>query len=153
MNAAVASPTVLLIEDNADDAALIVDGLARAMPGEHIEVCRDGAAALDFLHCRGNYATRDIGDLPMLAVLDLDLPHANGFEVLRAIRAEPDARLLPVTVLSASDNVEDVRRAAELGANSFIRKPADGRQLVDTLEQLARYWLELNIPPPCCGGQ
>ena len=144
-----ASPTILLIEDGADDAALIVDGLARAIPREHVAVCRDGSAALDFLHRRGEYANR-ADDLPILALLDLSL---HGFAALREMRSLPSGRLLPVTVLSASDDPQDVRTAAELGANSFVRKPADRRQLVERLEQLARYWLELNIPPPSCTGQ
>lgn len=147
------APTILLIEDNADDAALIVEGLARAIPRDHIEVCCDGNAALESLRRRSVHAGQDVPDLPMFALLDLGLPGLGGLQVLRAIRAEPAWRLLPVTVLSASDSVADVRAAAQLGANSFVRKPAEGRQLVDMLGQLARYWLELNIPPPCCAGQ
>ncbi len=147
-----ASPTILLIEDDADDAALIVDGLARAIPREHVAVCRHGSAALDFLQRRGEFANR-ADDLPILALIDVGLPQPDGFAVLREIRSEPGARLLPVTLLSASDDPQDVRMAAELGANSFVRKPADRRQLAERLEQLARYWLELNIPPPCGTGQ
>lgn len=147
------SPTILLIEDNAQDIELIVDGLAPVVPRERVEICRDGAVALDFLHCRGSYSGRHPEDLPMFALLDLELPRVSGFDVLRAIRAEPSARLLPVTVLSASDRVEDVREAARLGANSFVRKPRAGGHLADMLEQLARYWLELNIPPPHGAGQ
>jgi two-component system response regulator len=147
------APTILLIEDNADDAALIVEGLARAIPRDHIEVCHDGNLALEFLRRRSAGTRQETPELPMFALLDLGLPGLGGLQVLRAIRAEPALRLLPVTVLSASDSVADVRAAAQLGANSFVRKPAEGRQLVDTLGQLARYWLELNIPPPCCAGQ
>lgn len=147
------TPTILLIEGCADDAALIVEGLSRTVPRERIGVCRDGAAALDFFHCMGDYASRDTADSPMLALLDLGLPLVGGFEVLRAIRALPATRLLPVTVLSDSDKNGDVRTAMQLGANSFVRKPDDRRQLADTLARLARYWLEINVPPPCRGGQ
>lgn len=141
-------PTILLIEDNPDDIALIVDGLARAVSREQIEVCRDGAAALDFVHCRGSYSDREAADLPVFALLDLDLPKIHGIEVLRTIRGDTSFRLLPITVLSASDRIEDVREAARLGANSFIRKPTNGQALMDMLAQLARYWMDLNIPPP-----
>ncbi|HEX8989452.1 MAG TPA: response regulator [Rhodocyclaceae bacterium] len=146
-------PTILVIEDNVDDAALIVEGLSRAIPRQHIEVCANGGMALDSLRNRAAQAAPDTPELPLFALLDLGLPGLDGLEVLRAIRAEPALRLLPVTVLSASDRVEDIRAAARLGANSFVRKPGEGQQLVETLGQLARYWLELNIPPPCCGGQ
>lgn len=147
------SPLILLIEDCADDAALIVDGLARVVPRDRIGVCVDGAAALDFFHCRGDHADRAADELPMFVLLDLGLPLVGGLDVLRAIRAQPSSRLLPVTVLSASDRPEDVRTAAMLGANSFVRKPAERQRLIDTVAQMARYWLELNIPPPCRGGQ
>lgn len=144
-------PTILLIEDNPGDAALIVGGLARVVPRDHVIVCPDGVAALDYLHARGEYAGREA--MPLFALLDLNLPRLGGFEVLRQIRAEAVTRLLPVTVLSGSDRAEDVRMAAQLGANSFVRKPADGGKMTEMLAQLARYWLDLNIPPPCCGGQ
>ncbi|HEX8961589.1 MAG TPA: response regulator [Rhodocyclaceae bacterium] len=147
------APAILLVEDDAADAALIMDGLSRVVSREQVEVCPDGAAALDFLNGRGRYAGRAADELPRFALLDLTLPGVSGFDVLRAIRAEPEWRLLPVTVLSASDNIEDVRAAARFGANSFVRKSADGRAFAETLGQLARYWLDLNIPPPCCGGQ
>ncbi len=142
-----------MIEDCADDAALIVDGLSRVVPRDRIGVCVDGVAALDFFGCRGDYANRAADELPMFVLLDLGLPLVGGLDVLRAIRAQANSRLLPVTVLSASDRPEDVRAAAMLGANSFVRKPAERQRLIDTLAQMARYWLELNIPPPCCGGQ
>ncbi|MDD5249715.1 MAG: response regulator [Rhodocyclaceae bacterium] len=142
--------SILLIEDCAEDVALMVDALARVVPREQIGVCMDGAAAVDFFQCRGDYASREEADLPAFVLLDLGLPRVGGLDVLRAIRAQPSSRLLPVTVLSASDREADARAAAQLGANSFVRKPGNRRQLIDTLGQLARYWLELNVPPPCC---
>jgi two-component system response regulator len=145
-------PTILLIEDDAQDAESILDGLCRTVPREHIEVCRDGGGALDFFQRRGDYAGRKPEEVPMLALLDLTLPDVPGLEVLRTIR-ESDCRLLPVIVLAGSNDIDAVRKAAELGANSFIRKPEDRRELAETLGQLAGYWLELNIPPPCCAGQ
>lgn len=150
MTTSVNAPTVLLIEDNADDAQLIVDGLARIVPREQIKVCADGGAALDFFHCRGDYAGRAPEELPAFVLLDLNLPIVGGFDVLRAIRAQASSRLLPVTIISASNRTDDVRTAAQLGANSFVHKPLERGRLNDTLSQLARYWMELNIPPPCC---
>ena len=81
-------------------------------------------------------------------LLDLGLPGVNGFEVLRALRASPRTRLLPVIVFSASVEQADVRRAMQMGASSYIRKSLDAVRLTENLELLARYWLGLNVPPP-----
>ena len=142
------TPTILLIEDSPADAGVIVDALAAVLPRERIGICVDGAAALDFFLCRGSYADRNPLELPLFVLLDLKLPRVQGLDVLREIRANPATRLLSVTVLSSSDNPADIRTAAQLGANSFVRKSGDWRQMADNLRQLARYWLELNIPPP-----
>lgn len=142
------TPTILLIEGSPADAGAIVDALAAVLPREEIGVCADGAEALDFFRCRGPYAGRSPLELPLFVLLDLRLPRGRGLDVLRDIRANPATRLLSVTVLSASDNPADIRAAAQLGANSFVRKSGDLRQMADNLRQLARYWLELNIPPP-----
>ena len=142
------TPTILLIEDPPEDARLTVEALASVVPHEQVGVCADGADALDFLHCRGAHANRNPVELPLFVLLNLQLPRVPGLDVLHDIRTHPCTRLLPVTVLSTSSRQEDVRRAAECGANSFVRKPADGLELRETLAKLARYWLELNVPPP-----
>lgn len=138
----------MLIEDSAEDAILITEAIARVIPREQIGICADGEAALDFFACQGAYAARNPAELPVFVLLDLGLPGASGLEVLRKIRAEPATQLLPVTVISSSELQENIRAAAELGANSFVLKSSVAQQLSDNLSQLARYWLELNIPPP-----
>ncbi len=142
-----------MVEDSPDDAQLIVDALASVVSREDIGLCRDGTSALEFFRCEGAYRGRNPLELPVFVLLDIKLPQVDGFDVLREIRSRATTRLLPVTVLSASDNQEDVRTAASLGANSYVRKPTQGRQLADILPQLARYWLELNVPPPLRGRQ
>lgn len=142
------TPTILLVEDQPEDARLIVDALARVLPREDIGICSDGIEALDFFRCRGKCAGRNPLELPVFVLLDLHLPGVAGLEVLREIRTDPTTRLLPVTVLSSSERLDDIREAARLGANSYIHKSADMRQMADNIAQLARYWLELNIPPP-----
>ncbi|TXG85430.1 MAG: response regulator [Thermomicrobiales bacterium] len=142
------SPALLIVEDSAEDAALITAALRGAVPPEQITVCGTGEAALDFLHLRGEHAGRPAYELPALVLLDLGLPGMSGFEVLRALRASPRTRLLPVIVLSASVEQVDVRRAMLLGASSYIRKSLDAVRLTENLELLARYWLGLNVPPP-----
>lgn len=147
------TPTILLIEDPAADIDLMVDALARIVPPEDVWICTDGAAALDFFRCRGAHSDRNALELPLFVLLGLELPQIAGLEVLRAIRANPATRLLPVTMLSASHRQEHMRTAAELGANSYVRKSADRRQLADNITEIARYWLELNVPPPARASQ
>lgn len=142
------APALLLVEDSAEDAALIISALQQALPANQIVVCESGEAALDFLHVRGAYAHRPAHELPALILLDLNLPGMSGFEVLRELRNSPRTRLLPVIVFSASVEQVDVSRATELGANSYVRKSLDFAKLAENLDLLARYWLGLNIAPP-----
>ena len=141
--------SLLLIEDNPDDIELILAVLTKVVPRDEIAVCHDGVAALDYLFCRAAHAHRNPLEQPRLVLLDLTLPRLSGFEVLREIRAGADTRLLPVVVLSASAEQTDIHAAARFGANSYAKKPVEFSQLSSTLELLARYWLDLNIPPPC----
>lgn len=147
------TPTIVLIDDSPDDAKLIVEALSRVVPQERIRVCVDGADALDYFQRRGAYAVCSPIELPALVLLDLHPSQPGGLHVLRDIRAHPLTRLLPVTILSTSDQQEDVRAAAQLGANSFVRKARDGKELRDTLSKLALYWLQLNVPPPLSARQ
>ncbi|MDK9724787.1 MAG: response regulator [Sterolibacteriaceae bacterium MAG5] len=143
-----ASSTVMLIEDAADDAELISQALADDIPREQILVFADGVAALDYLFCRGAHADRDPAELPAFILLDLKLPRLSGFDILKEIRGNDLTHLIPITVLSASDDADDVRTAAMLGANSYVHKAGDFARQRDDLARLARYWLDLNIPPP-----
>ena len=143
-----APPALLLVEDSAEDAALITSALCQTLPAKQIAVCESGEAALDYLHVRGNYAHRPTYELPALMLLDLDPPGMSGLDLLREVRRSRRTRLLPVIVLSASVEQRDVRRAIELGANSYVRKSLDYARLAENLNLLARYWLGLNIAPP-----
>ena len=141
--------SLLLIEDNPDDIELILGILAKLVPRNEIEICTDGVAALDYLFCRAAHVARNPLEQPRLVLLDLNLPRLSGFEVLREIRAGANTRLVPVVILSASAEQKDVRAASQFGANSYAKKPIQFSQLNSTLELLAHYWLDLNIPPPC----
>jgi len=139
---------ILLIEDNPDDAALTLRALENNNIKNDVVIVHDGAAALDYLFGAGSYAGRDLTIMPQLTLLDLKLPKVDGLEVLRRLRANELTRLLPVVILTSS-NEEQVRiNGYGLGANSYVRKPIDFGQFVDAVRQLGLYWLILNEPAP-----
>jgi CheY-like chemotaxis protein len=145
---AIESKLILLVEDNPDDEALALRALARLEIPSEVAVARDGAEALDFLFASGVYDARDATLLPAVMLLDLKLPKVDGLDVLRRVRSDPRTRLLPVVVMSSSDELRDVAESYRLGASSYIRKPVDFGQFTDTVRQLGTYWLVLNEPPP-----
>ena len=139
--------TILLVEDNPGDEALTLHALEAHSIGNVVFVARNGVEALDYLFCTGPHAGRDPGCLPTVVLLDLKLPKIDGLEVLRRIRAEPRTQLLPVVLLTSSDEEEDRLRGYQLGANSYVRKPVDFDDFVRAAGQLGLYWLLLNRPP------
>jgi len=145
--------TILLVEDNPDDEALTLRAFQKNKIRNEVAVVRDGAEALDYLFCRGAYASRDPGALPAITLLDLKLPKVDGLEVLKQIRANPSTRLLPVVVLTSSREEQDLISSYTLGANSYIRKPVDFNQFIDAVRNLELYWLVLNEGPPAHGGK
>lgn len=138
-------PVILLVEDNRDDELLTVRALQASRIRNRLVVARDGVEAIERL-------ADPRTPLPQLVLLDLKLPRVDGFEVLRRIRGEDRTRLLPVVVLTASDETSDIRRSYELGANSYIRKPVDFNQFVRAVRELGMYWLIINQPPPVRDG-
>jgi CheY-like chemotaxis protein len=108
---------------------------------------RDGAAALDFLFCKGTYAHRDFAQGPRVVLLDLKLPYVDGLEILQQIKADPRTRLLPVVVLTASREDRDIVESYRLGVNSYIVKPLDFQQFADAMRLVGLYWGLLNQPP------
>lgn len=140
--------TILLVEDNPDDEALALRALKRSKIKNKVIVVRDGAEALDFLFSKGQHAGRDPDLMPEIILLDLKLPKIDGLEVLRQIRGNDETALLPVAVLTSSREEKDIVESYKLGANSYIRKPVDFQQFVESVNQLGLYWLVLNEPPP-----
>ncbi|WP_088889134.1 response regulator [Leptolyngbya ohadii] len=139
---------ILLVEDNPDDEALTLRALKRNRIGNEIVVAHDGVEALDYLFGEGQYAERDTSIKPIVILLDLKLPRINGLEVLRRIREAESTRLLPVVVLTTSNEERDLFESYSLGCNSYIRKPVDFLQFSEAIRQLGMYWLLMNEPPP-----
>ena len=139
--------TILLVEDNRDDAVLTVRALQKNNLGNDVYVVWDGLEALDFLYARNAYAERNTLDLPQLILLDLNLPKMNGHELLRRLREDERTRLLPVVVLSTSDEEQDIALSYKCGANCYIQKSIDYKKFVESIRQVGRDWLKLNEAP------
>jgi two-component system response regulator len=135
---------ILLVEDNANDEALTQRALKKANIMNKVVVARDGALALDYLFAKGAFAERDPGEVPQVVLLDLNLPKVGGLDVLRAIRADPRTKLLPVVVLTSSKQDRDLVEGYSLGANSYVVKPVDFSKFSEAVRQLGLYWLVLN---------
>ncbi|MBX3728576.1 MAG: response regulator [Candidatus Sumerlaeia bacterium] len=138
---------ILLVEDNPDDVELTLHALKRYKLANRIDVVRDGEEALDYLFGRGAYSRRDLSRRPRVVLLDLKLPKVDGLEVLKAMKADPATRSIPVVMLTSSREERDVVASYKLGVNSFIVKPVDFEQFVDAVRQMGYYWLLLNHPP------
>ena len=145
------SKTILLVEDNPDDEILTLRALEKNNIRNEVVVVRDGAEALDYLFVRGTYASRADHAPPVVILLDLKLPKVDGFEVLAMIRADERTRLIPVVILTTSNEDRDRFRGYSLGANSFVRKPVEFDRFIEAVRQLGLYWLLLNEPAPDLG--
>ena len=139
---------ILLVEDNASDEKLALLAFRRCGVPCEIVVARDGAEALDFVFATGKYRERDPVLRPAVILLDLKLPRVGGLDVLRRIRAAPETQLLPVVILTASGQDEDLARAYSLGANAYLRKPVDFSEFSEAAKAVAAFWLRFNEPPP-----
>jgi two-component system response regulator len=139
---------ILLVEDNPDDVKLTLHALKKCNIANEVVVASDGVEALDYLFGAGAHAGRDLSERPAVVLLDIKLPKIDGLEVLRRMRADHRAKLLPVVVLTSSREEQDIVTSYDLGANSYIRKPVDFDQFIEAVRQLGLYWLLLNEAPP-----
>jgi len=136
--------TILLVEDNPDDALLTMRALTQGNIGNDVVHARDGVEALDYLFGTGGYAGRRPEDLPVVMLLDLKLPRLDGLDVLRRVRADERTKLLPVVILTSSREEQDLMAGYRLGANSYVVKPVEFTGFVDAVRELGLYWVVLN---------
>lgn len=139
---------ILLVEDNPDDVELTKLAFEKNNIANTVIVAKDGVEALDYMFGTGMYAGRNVKDLPAVVLLDLKLPKIDGLEVLKKIRQNALTHLLPVVILTSSSEEKDMINGYSLGANSYIRKPVEFNQFVESMKYLGLYWLVLNEPPP-----
>jgi hypothetical protein len=139
--------TILLVEDSEQDELLVLRALGKIHLANRVDVVRDGQQAIDYLHAEGEFAGRAGEPSPAVVLLDLNLPRLSGLEVLDRLRADPRTRLLPIVILTSSDEDRDRLRSYEGGANSFVQKPLDFAEFAETVARLGFYWLATNEPP------
>jgi two-component system, response regulator len=138
---------ILLVEDNPSDAELTIRALRKYNLANNVFRVYDGEEALDFIFTRGQYAKRKLENAPKVILLDLKLPKVDGIEVLKVIKSDPVAKLIPVVVLTSSNEEKDIIESYSLGVNSYIVKPVDFDKFIDSVKDIGFYWLLLNRQP------
>lgn len=135
---------ILFAEDSIDDATLTLRALKKGGLTNTIFHVKDGAEALDFMYCKGAYASRNINEIPKLLLLDLKMPKVSGMEVLEIIKSDSAFKVIPVVILTSSKEDPDIKRCYDLGANSYIVKPVESDNFFQTIKDLGFYWMILN---------
>jgi two-component system, response regulator len=135
---------ILLVEDNPDDEFLVLRALRKHKVSNKIHIVRDGEEALDFLFCRGPYASGECARNLRLVLLDLKLPKVSGLEVLAEVKQDPRTRHIPIVLLTSSTLQEEMLRAYVEGANSFLQKPVDFDQFDELIKHVGFYWTKIN---------
>jgi CheY-like chemotaxis protein len=138
---------ILLVEDDPKDVELTLTALEEYHLANEVVVARDGAEALDYLYCRGAFATRS-NDHPAVLLLDLKLPKVDGLEVLQQVKSDEKLRMIPVVVLTSSREEKDMVASYRLGVNAYVVKPVDFHEFVDAIKELGVFWAVINQPPP-----
>lgn len=134
-----ASNTILLVEDNPSDAELTLDTLHETIPSTPITWVKDGAQALDYLFGTGEFAQQTVA-VPKVVLLDLRLPKVDGLQVLKRMRAEARTRIVPVVILTSSQEESDISRGYELGTNAYVVKPVDSDKFIKAVRELGLFW-------------
>ena len=138
---------ILLVEDNPNDVELALRALKKNSVANNIFVVNDGLDALDFVYCRNKFEHRKPIDGPKIILLDLKLPKVDGLEVLKILKMDKDKKRIPIIVLTSSNQEKDMIESYNLGVNSYIQKPINFDQFIESVKQIGMYWLLLNQLP------
>ena len=138
---------ILIVEDDPNDVELTLTALEEYKLANEVVVTRDGEEALDYLYCRGNFKTRS-NDNPAVLLLDLKLPKRDGLEVLQQIKSDENLKMIPVVVLTSSNEEKDVVASYKLGVNAYVVKPVDFHEFVNAVKELGVFWALINESPP-----
>ena len=138
---------ILLVEDNMSDAELIIRALRKVNLANHVVHLKDGAEALDFIFASGEFAEREMKNVPKVILLDIKMPRVDGIEVLRRIKSHDSTKLIPVVVMTSSREEQDIIVSYKLGVNSFVVKPVEFEDFAKAVSQLGLYWVLMNQPP------
>jgi DNA-binding response OmpR family regulator len=138
---------ILMVEDDPKDVELTLTALEEYNLANEVIVTRDGEEALDYLYCRGKFATRSTEN-PAVLLLDLKLPKVDGLEVLQQIKSDEKLKVIPVVVLTSSHEERDMVASYSLGVNAYVVKPVDFHEFVNAVKELGRFWAIINEPPP-----
>jgi CheY-like chemotaxis protein len=141
--------TILVAEDDTDDAFFLQRAFKMAGISTWLQFVRDGQEAIDYLSGEGVFADRTVHPTPDLLLLDLKMPRMNGFQVLEWVRQQPGLKRLPVIIFSSSDEGKDINRAYDLGANSYLIKPHSSEELINVAQRVKQYWVDTSqVPDP-----
>ena len=138
---------ILFVEDSADDAALTIRALKKSGFTNKLHHVINGAEALDFIYCRGDYALRSSKEYPKLILLDLKMPKVSGLQVLEKIKSDPNLKSIPIVMLTSSNEGPDIEQCFALGANSYIVKPVDSDNFFNAVKEIGLYWVTLSQSP------
>jgi two-component system response regulator len=138
---------ILLIDDNMNDAELMIRALKKNNMSSKLIHLKDGVEALDFVFCKGSFAERNFNNRPKVIFLDLKMPRIDGLEVLERIKKDEQTKLIPIVILTSSKQDQDMRKCYDLGASSYIVKPVEFDNFSKALAELGFYWLLLNEQP------
>lgn len=144
------SQHILIVEDNDDDFIATMRAFQKANLFNPVRRCTNGDQALDYIFQRGGFSSPDAAPRPSIILLDLNLPGADGREVLRSIKAAPGLQKIPVIVLTTSNAEQDIERCYAAGANSYVQKPVDFEGFIRAIARLSEFWLEVSILPKNC---
>lgn len=141
---------ILLAEDDAVVAELVMHALARVEPAPRVVHVKDGVETLNFLYAREQFESREPGN-PTVVLLDVKMPRLDGLEVLRQVKSDDRLKFTPIVMLTSSQDERDVRKSYQLGANAYVVKPVEFRRFLAIMRDIAMFWMRVNHPPPATG--